>query len=473
MSETVLGKIVEARRKAIAQLVQEMPLTTFEADLNPSDRDFYQAIEARREEALPAYILECKRSSPSKGLICEDFDLPEIVQSYSPYATAVSVLTEPQYFGGDFINLKIAKAATNLPILCKDFIVDAYQIYLARYYGADAVLLMLSVLRDDEYRYLANIAHTLGMGVLTEVNDEDEVRRALKLRAKVIGINNRDLRDLSIDLGKSERLRALMPAEQIVISESGIRHYHDIRKLSQSVDGFLIGSHLMGSPDLDRALHQLLVGGDKVCGLTSIEDAQAAFDAGAQYGGLIFILTSPRGVTYRQAKEIRHAVPLEYIGVFQNDDIDAILFIAKEVGLSAIQLHGHEPQHYISELRAKLPRNIKIIKAINIQEGEQQLPFLDYQDVDHYLLDGKKGGSGEPFDWSILEGADLSNLFLAGGIDHNNIVDALSFHPLGVDLNSGVEALPGKKDAKKLEQIFQLIAEHKQPIKINRDQYSR
>ena len=234
MSETVLGKIVEARRKAIAQLVQEMPLTTFEADLTPSDRDFYQAIEARREEGLPAYILECKRSSPSKGLICEDFDLPEIVQSYSPYATAISVLTEPQYFGGDFINLKIAKAATNLPILCKDFIVDAYQIYLARYYGADAVLLMLSVLRDDEYRYLANIAHTLGMGVLTEVNDEDEVRRALKLRAKVIGINNRDLRDLSIDLGKSERLRALMPAEQIVISESGIRHYHDIRKLSQS-----------------------------------------------------------------------------------------------------------------------------------------------------------------------------------------------------------------------------------------------
>lgn len=468
MSDTVLGKIVKTRREAIAQLSQEMPLAQFEADLTPSDRDFYQAIEARRAEDLPVYILECKRSSPSKGLICETFDLPAIVQSYNAYATAISVLTEPQYFGGDFANLALAKAASDLPILCKDFIVDAYQIYLARHYGADAVLLMLSVLRDDEYRYLANIAHTLGMGVLTEVNDEEEVRRALKLRARVIGINNRDLRDLSIDLGKSERLRALMPAEQIVISESGIRHYHDIRKLSQSVDGFLIGSHLMGSSDLDRALHQLLVGGDKVCGLTSIEDAQAAYDAGAQYGGLIFILTSPRGVTYRQAKEITRAVPLEYIGVFQNDDIEAILFIAEEVGLSAIQLHGNEPQHYIDELRAKLPSHIKIIKAINIQKGEKQLPFLAYQGVDHYLLDGKKGGSGEPFDWTILEGADLSNLFLAGGLDHHNIVDALSFHPLGVDLNSGVEAQPGKKDVKKLQEIFQLIAQHKQPIKVVR-----
>lgn len=464
MSGTVLDKIVESRRVDIAQLQERLPLSQFEAQLRLSDRDFYAAIKARKEANLPAYILECKRSSPSKGVIREDFDLEKIVTAYDPYATAISVLTENRHFGGDFDNIRIAKSFTSAPILCKDFIVDAYQIYLARHYGANAVLLMLSVLRDDEYRYLANIAHRLGMGVLTEVNDEAEVRRALKLRAQVIGINNRDLRDLSIDLDKTERLRALMPEEQIVISESGIRSYGDIRRISHFADGFLIGSHLMGSDNLDRALQSLLTGGHKVCGLTSALDAKAAYDAGATYGGLIFILTSPRGVTYKEAKEIANSAPLQFIGVFQNDDIDAILFIVKEVGLHAIQLHGNEPQHYIDELRTKLPAHVQIIKAVNIQNDATELPAMNYQHVDHYLLDGKKGGSGEPFDWRLLEGLDLSNLFLAGGISSENIEDALRYQPLGVDINSGVESAPGIKDAAKLETIFQQIKQYKQKV---------
>lgn len=464
MSGTVLDKIVESRRIDITKLQEALPLSEFEAQLTPSDRDFYAAIKARKDTNLPAYILECKRSSPSKGVIREDFDLEKIVTAYDSYATAISVLTENRYFGGDFENIRIAKSFTSAPILCKDFVVDAYQIYLARHYGANAVLLMLSVLRDDEYRYLANIAHQLGMGVLTEVNDEAEVRRALKLRAQVIGINNRDLRDLSIDLDKTERLRALMPLDQIVISESGIRSYGDIRRISHFADGFLIGSHLMGSDNLDRALQSLLTGGHKVCGLTSIADAKAAYNAGATYGGLIFILTSPRGVTYKIAKEIAGSAPLKFIGVFQNDDIDAILFIVKEVGLHAIQLHGNEPQHYIDELRMKLPADVQIIKAVNIQKDATELPAMNYNHVDHYLLDGKKGGSGEPFDWRLLQGLDLSNLFLAGGISSENIEDALRYQPLGVDINSGVESAPGIKDAAKLARIFQQITQYKQVI---------
>lgn len=462
MSETVLGKIVKFRRDDVAKMAIALPLSDFESTLTPSDRDFYAAIEARKAANLPAYILECKRSSPSKGLIREDFNLESIVTSYAPYATAISVLTEARHFGGDFDNIAIAKAHATCPILCKDFVVDAYQIYLARKKGADAVLLMLSVLRDDEYRYLANIAHSLNMGVLTEVNDESEVRRALKLRAKVIGINNRDLRDLSIDLGKTERLKALMPESQIVISESGIRSYGDIRALSHFADGFLIGSHLMESDDLDRGLQALLTGGHKVCGLTSKADAMAAFNAGAMYGGLIFILSSPRGITYRKAKEFVSEVPLKFIGVFQNDDIDSIVFITQEVGLHAVQLHGTEPQHYITALREKLPSDVLIIKAINIQNGATTLPAMNYEHVNYYLLDGKKGGSGEPFDWSLLTGQDLSKLFLAGGISSDNIEEALGYEPLGVDINSGVEASPGQKDPLKLTQIFEQIVDFKQ-----------
>src|SRR5699024_4628169 len=137
MSGTVLDKIVKLRREDIAVMAQAQPLSTFKDSLTKSDRDFYQAIEARKAKNLPSYILECKRSSPSKGLIREDFDLEKIVTAYSAYATAISVLTESRHFGGDFKNITIAKTLTSAPILCKDFIVDAYQIYLARFHGAN------------------------------------------------------------------------------------------------------------------------------------------------------------------------------------------------------------------------------------------------------------------------------------------------------------------------------------------------
>ncbi len=461
MNESILMKITQQRRTDIDAMKLEQPLTSFEKSLQKSERDFYQAIEEKRDAHSPAFILECKKASPSKGLIKADFNLPKIVESYAPFATAISVLTEKAHFGGDFKNLAIAKKNAACPILCKDFVVDAYQIYLARFYGADAILLMLSVLKDDEYRYLTNIAHELGMGVLTEVNDEEEVSRALRLQAKVIGINNRDLRDLSIDLTKTERLRALMPVDQLVISESGIRDNGTIRHLSSIVDGFLIGSHLMGSDNLDRALRELLIGGHKVCGLKTIADAQAAQKAGAMYGGLIFILSSPRGVTYKEAEQITQAVPLNYIGVFQNDDIDTIAFITEKVGLSAVQLHGQEPQEYITQLRHHLPHDVQIIKAINIDDSMQTLPNMDYDNVDYYLLDGKKGGSGEPFDWRLLQGKDLSRVILAGGLNIDNIIEALQLKPYAVDINSGVERVPGEKCPIKLEAMFNKIEQHR------------
>ncbi|GGZ95348.1 bifunctional indole-3-glycerol-phosphate synthase TrpC/phosphoribosylanthranilate isomerase TrpF [Ignatzschineria ureiclastica] len=458
MSMTVLESIVAQRRIDIAQLRSERSLQLVQDNImgeTVSEPRFYQAIETQKKAHKPAYILECKRASPSKGLIRSDFNLSTIISAYEPYATAISVLTENRHFGGSYEDLKQARQLTTRPLLCKDFIVDVYQLYLAKEAGADAVLLMLSVLRDDEYRYFAETAHTLGLGILTEVNNEAEVARALKLQARIIGINNRNLHDLSIDLSKTERLRALMPQDQCVISESGIHQYADIQRLRRTADGFLIGSHLMASDHLPQALQQLLQGGYKVCGLTSAEDAKLAYEAGATYGGLIFILSSPRGVTYHQAKVIRESAPLKWVGVFQNDDIDTIAFIAQEVGLSAVQLHGEEPQSYISKLRQLLPHHIQIIKALPVRENT--LPLMDYQDVDYYLLDGVKGGSGEPFNWQLLANRDLSNCFIAGGISCDNISEVLQYPAFGLDINSKVEKSPGKKDPVKLQAIFQTL----------------
>lgn len=147
---------------------------------------------------------------------------------------------------GSFANLEIVRDQVEQPVLCKDFMVDEYQIYLARYYKADAILLMLSVLTDEEYKKLAKVAHRFNMGVLTEASNEEELNRAIKLKAKVIGINNRNLRDLSVDLNTTRLLAPKVPKGTIIISESGIYKNQEVRELRSFVNGFLIGSSIMG-----------------------------------------------------------------------------------------------------------------------------------------------------------------------------------------------------------------------------------
>lgn len=221
-------------------------------------------------------------------MIRDDFDPARIASIYQHYASAISVLTDEKYFQGSFDFLPIVSQSAPQPILCKDFIIDPYQIYLARYYQADACLLMLSVLDDEQYRQLSAIAHSLKMGVLTEVSNDEERERAIALGAKVVGINNRDLRDLSIDLNRTRQLAPKLGHGVTVISESGINTYGQVRELSHFANGFLIGSALMAHDDLNAAVRRVLLGENKVCGLTRAQDAKAAYDAGAVYGGLIF-----------------------------------------------------------------------------------------------------------------------------------------------------------------------------------------
>ena len=166
------------------------------------------------------------------------------------------MLTDEKYFQGSFDFLPIVSQIAPQPILCKDFIIDPYQIYLARYYQADACLLMLSVLDDEQYRQLAAVAHSLEMGVLTEVSNEEELERAIALGAKVVGINNRDLRDLSIDLNRTRELAPKLGHNVTVISESGINTYAQVRELSHFTNGFLIGSALMAHDDLNAAVRR-------------------------------------------------------------------------------------------------------------------------------------------------------------------------------------------------------------------------
>ena len=448
--QTVLAKIVADKAIWVEARKQQQPLATFLNEVQPSQRHFYDALRGTRT----AFILECKKASPSKGVIRDDFDLARIANVYKHYASAISVLTDEKYFQGSFDFLPIVSQIAPQPILCKDFIIDPYQIYLARYHQADACLLMLSVLDDDQYRQLAAVAHSLSMGVLTEVSNEEELERAIALQAKVVGINNRDLRDLSIDLNRTRQLAPRLGHDVTVISESGINTNAQVRELSHFANGFLIGSAMMEHDDLNAAVRRVLLGENKVCGLTRAQDAKAAFEAGAIYGGLIFVPTSPRVVSVDQAREVISAAPLSYVGVFRNTPVAEVVERATTLQLSAVQLHGDEDQSYIDSLRAELPASVQIWKALSVADS---LPARNLNHVDKYLFDNGQGGSGQRFDWSLLQGQDLSNVILAGGLSADNCVEAAKSGCAGLDFNSGVELQPGIKDASKLASAFQTL----------------
>lgn len=459
LQDTILGKIVDDKIAWVKARQQQQPLIEFKDQISESERSFYNALTQDKS----VFILECKKASPSKGLIREEFDLDLIAGTYKNYASAISVLTDEKYFQGDFEYVTKVREQVTQPVLCKDFIIDPYQIYLARHYQADAVLLMLSVLDDDAYQAYRDTAHSLNMGVLTEVSNEHELVRAIALGAKIIGINNRNLRDLSIDLNRTKELAAKVPADRVVISESGIYHHSQVKELSKHANGFLVGSSLMSEHNIDQACRRLILGENKVCGLMHPRAAADAYQAGAVYGGLIFVDASPRYVDMEQARLTMAGAPLTYVGVFQNEDPELISYTVKQLGLHVVQLHGDETPKYIKNLRAMLPESCQIWKAHAISET---LPDLTKFNVDKHLLDTRvakqSGGTGQTFDWSLLENSalDKNKIMLAGGLTPENAQQAALIGCAGLDFNSGVESTPGKKDKYKLDAAFTAISSY-------------
>ncbi|AWX13313.1 bifunctional indole-3-glycerol phosphate synthase/phosphoribosylanthranilate isomerase [Mergibacter septicus] len=460
---TVLQRIIQDKLEWLEKKQQHLPLQHLQAEVTKSDRCFYTAL-AENSDKGPAFILECKKASPSKGTIRVDFDIEAIAEVYKNYATVISVLTDEKYFQGNFNFIQQVRKIAQQPILCKDFILSEYQIYLARYYQADAVLLMLSVLDDKHYLRLAELAHSLSMGVLTEVSNQAELDRAIKLNAKVIGINNRNLHDLTTDLTRTPPLASQIPTDRIIISESGIYTHQQVRYLQPYVHGFLVGSSLMVEQDLALAVRKLIFGENKVCGLTLPQNAIDAYQVGAVYGGLIFAEKSPRKLNLSQAQEIVAAAPLQYVGVFQNQTVDEISYLAARLPLVAVQLHGEEDQAFVDQLRLVLNDTCQIWKAVSVNvETVEDFEMLQWQywQVDRYVFDSQvgsnQGGTGQQFDWVRLPQQDRAKIMLAGGLKLENIRQAVAQNCLGLDINSGAEQAVGIKDPIKLKAIFTQI----------------
>jgi indole-3-glycerol phosphate synthase len=255
---TFLETVVERTRADLEARKRALPADELRTRLGPArrGRPFSEALIA---EGI-SLIAEMKRASPSRGPIRPDATVGEVVSAYQDAgARAVSVLTEPEWFGGSIDDLVAARAACDLPLLRKDFVVDEYQLLEARAAGADAVLLIVAALDGDRLAELMSAASDLGMDSLVEVHDEDEVETAVEAGAEVLGINNRDLHSLEVDLDTTFRLLADVPAGTVVVAESGITHHEDVERLERAgVDAILVGEALMRADDPVRAVRELL-----------------------------------------------------------------------------------------------------------------------------------------------------------------------------------------------------------------------
>ncbi len=261
MSETFLERILAVKREEIAAGQRATPLAAMRAaaESAPPARGFLAALRQRVDAGQAAVIAEVKKASPSKGLIRPDFAPADIARSYAAGGAAcLSVLTDRQFFQGALDYLRQARAACALPVLRKDFILDAWQIYEARAAGADAVLLIAACLDDAALAELLAHAHALGMAALLEVHDGAELERALRLAAPLIGINNRNLRTFEVSLHTTLDLRARVPAGRLLVTESGIHTRDDVQTMrAAGVHCFLVGERFMRAADPGRALQEL------------------------------------------------------------------------------------------------------------------------------------------------------------------------------------------------------------------------
>ena len=456
---TILDEIVVSKRQQIEIQKESMPQSSLES-VARSDRDFAGALRS----ANPAFILECKKASPSRGLIREDFDLLSIASVYSKYATAISVLTESEYFQGSLSNLGIVRSRASQPLLAKDFFVEPYQVYQARHFGADAILLILAILDDQQWTEMFQLARTLGMDVVTEVSNAEEQQRAIALKAPIVGINNRNLRDMSIDLETTRQLSSGLADDTIVISESGYHTHRQVRAMSDCANGFLIGSSLMSEKRLATAVKRIMFGDCKVCGLTRNEDAIAADDAGAVYGGVIFAESSPRKIDCEDVETIFQNAALVRVGVFQDHSLDQIIDSASRCRLDVIQLHGDESVDFVQQLRSHNAFDLEIWKALGVKHVGPQADQWFGAGVDKLVVDhqigGQKGGTGKAFDWDLLPVEQRDRIMVAGGIGPENVKQAVQLGCCGIDMNSKLEEGPGSKCSVKIKDAFQRIRDY-------------
>lgn len=449
---TVLDRILATKREELTVARANESLSSLLSRCEPSRRSLHDALSPTGRH----FILEVKKASPSRGQIRPDLDVGKLVSLYDRHADAISVLTDSTYFGGGIADLVTARRHTDLPILRKDFIIDPWQLAEARANGADAALLIAAALDDQELADLADAACDLDLDLLFEVHDELEVERVLRQGARIIGVNSRNLKDLTIDPGLPARLEACLPTDVVMVSESGILSRRDV--LSLPPRSFLIGSAILASSSMADKIAELVYGRTKVCGICSRHDADLVLACGAGWLGFVFHESSPRGVTPEMCAGITRGLGGRHVGVFVDQTASEIVDIARRCGLHGVQLHGRYDEAVVRRIKSALD-GVFIILAI--EPGAQSLPTSA---ADYFLLDTKN--LDDPAGSLALDLSRAAKLkesdpeafsrrvILAGGLDSGTAPQAAALEPFALDLASGVESAEGIKDAVAIRELF-------------------
>lgn len=479
MTSAILDRIVAATRDDLAERQSRVALEDLRrrAALAPAPSDFLAAVRPIAGSSARV-IAEIKRASPSRGVIATGVDPVAQAQAYAAGgAAAISVLTEPHFFGGSLDDLAAVRAAVALPILRKDFLLDPYQVHEARAVGADAVLLLCSLLDDVRLAAMIALARDLGMQPLVEAHTAAEAQRAVTAGARIIGLNSRDLRTFALDPQVIRDVASLIPADRILVAESGLHSARDVAHArAWGADAVLVGEEFMRASRPAELVHELATAGGgqiaallgrrqrpwvKICGLTTAAQIATSATAGADAIGLVFAPMAPphRRVTVEQAAELAQALrdnpapqPLA-VGIFVNETAAQVAAVARHVGLDAIQLSGDESPDECAEILARA--GLPVLKAIRLRAADDlatleafaqagALPLLDTPKAGSY------GGTGETGDWELARAAALRwPIILSGGLSPDNVAHALrATRACGVDVSSGVETAKAKDNAK-------------------------
>ncbi|KAI9897202.1 hypothetical protein N3K66_008224 [Trichothecium roseum] len=507
-SNNILRQIY-ANRKAAVEAQKQIPSQRMEDlqaayDLNcaPPQVPFIQRL--RQTPFDVALMAEIKRGSPSKGIFALDINAPVQARKYAlAGASVISVLTEPEWFKGSIDDLRAVRQVLNgMPnrpaILRKEFIFDEYQILEARLAGADTVLLIVKMLEPELLSRLYKYSQSLGMEPLVEVQTADEMKAALELGSKAIGVNNRNLESFEVDMQTTSRLRSMVPEGTIICALSGINTYNDVLDCKKDgVNAVLVGEAIMRAPDATQFISQLCSGKDaptktappaplraKICGTRSAEAATKAVESGADFVGMCLVPGAKRCITPETALAISEAVHSykgekvsaeddgslsakaagdfystsstrltslrpKIVGIFQNQPLSEVLELQRAYNLDMVQLHGDEPIEWANLIPVPVIRAFKPGHPGIGLRGYHTIPLLD-----------SGAGSGKLLDVSKVEKVlrrdpDL-RIFLAGGLNPDNVAQAvealgeLGSRVVGVDVSSGVEE-DGKQSLAKIE----------------------
>jgi indole-3-glycerol phosphate synthase/phosphoribosylanthranilate isomerase len=477
MMSNILETIAESTRKRVAEAKKRVPAEEMKRRALALDPDTGFPFEKALAAEDISFICECKKASPSKGLIAPDFPYVQIAEDYERAgASAISVLTEPEWFMGSTQILQEITSAVHIPVIRKDFTIDEYMIDEAKVLGASAVLLICALLDEDTLRRYREIADSLGLSSLVEAHDDQEIQMAIRAGARIIGVNNRNLKDFTVDVRNARNHRAQVPCDILFVSESGIKTPQDIDILRDAnVDAVLIGETLMRAKD-KPAMLDYLKGKTrlKICGMRRPQDIEYANQTRPDYIGFIFDPSRKRYIAPEDAAALKRALDpgIQAAGVFVNAEIDDIVKMAKAGTIDLIQLHGQEGPEYIEALGKALKTEaaactddsacrriseIQIIKAFRIA-SEEDLKAAEDSPADLILLDNG-AGTGQPFDWTLLSDfKGFSRPFiLAGGLGPDNASAAIrKFHPFAIDASSSLET-DGVKDLEKMQALCEAV----------------